>query len=83
MIVEMICYPFILLAHGVIALLPVLTYIPNSVVSTINLLMKAMQFFPTDVWFMTIGNILFWVSVHLIVGLIKFILGFIPTMDGG
>lgn len=79
----MICYPFILLAHGVIALLPVLTYIPNSVVSTINLLMKAMQFFPTDVWFMTIGNILFWVSVHLIVGLIKFILGFIPTMDGG
>lgn len=83
MIVELICSPFILLAHGVIALIPILTYIPTSIVDTLNLLLKAMQFFPTDVWFVTLGNITFWISVHLIMGLIKFILGFIPTMDGG
>lgn len=83
MITELICAPFILLAHGVIALIPVLTYIPTSIVDTINLLLKAMQFFPTDVWIMTLGNIIFWTSVHLIVGLIKFIVGWIPTMDGG
>ena len=42
-----------------------------------------MSFFPTDVWAMAIGNIVFWTTVHLIIGLIKFILGFVPTMDGG
>ena len=83
MIVELICMPFFLLVDGLISLLPALTYIPTSVADTISLLLKAMQFFPTDVWIMAIGNIVFWTSVHLIVGLIKFILGFIPTMDGG
>lgn len=83
MILELICLPFFLIVDGLIALLPVLTYIPTSVADTITLLLKAMQFFPNDVWIMTIGNIIFWTTVHLIVGLIKFILGFVPTMDGG
>lgn len=83
MIIELICTPFVLIAHGVIALIPILTYIPTSIVDTINMLMKAMQFFPTDVWFVAISNIVFWTSVHLIIGLIKFIVGWIPTMDGG
>lgn len=82
MILQAICMPFFLIVNGIIGLLPVLTYIPTSIVDTINLLMKAMQFFPTDVWIMTIGNIIFWTSVHLVVGLIKFIVGFIPTMSG-
>lgn len=83
MITELICLPFILLANGVIALIPVLTYIPTSIVDTLNMLLKAMQFFPVEVWFVALGNITFWISVHLIIGLIKFIVGWIPTMDGG
>lgn len=83
MIVELICLPFILLANGVIALIPILTYIPTSIVDTLNMLLKAMQFFPSDVWLVALGNITFWISVHLIIGLIKFIVGWIPTMDGG
>jgi len=83
MIIKLICAPFFLLADGLIALIPILTYIPTSIVDTISLLLKAMQFFPPDVWIMAIGNIVFWTTVHLIIGLIKFILGFIPTMDGG
>lgn len=83
MIVELICAPFFLLIQGLINLMPVLTYIPTSIVDTITLLLKAMQFFPSDVWFMCIGNIVFWTTVHLIIGLIKFIVGWIPTMDGG
>ena len=83
MIVELLCAPFFLLAQGLINLMPVLTYIPTSVVDTVTLLLKAMQFFPTDVWVMCIGNIVFWTTVHLLIGLIKFIVGWIPTMDGG
>lgn len=83
MIIELLCSPFFLLANGIIALIPVITYIPTSIVDTITLLLKAMQFFPIDVWVMCIGNIIFWITVHLVIGLIKFILGFIPMMDGG
>ena len=83
MIVELLCAPFFLLIQGLINLMPVLTYIPTSIVDTVTLLLKAMQFFPSDVWFMCIGNIVFWTTVHLIIGLIKFIVGWIPTMDGG
>lgn len=82
MIIELVCMPFILLVNGVIYLLPILTYIPTSIVDTINMLIKAMQFFPIDVWIVAIGNIVFWTGVHLVVGLIKFILGFIPMMSG-
>lgn len=82
MILEAICMPFFWLISGIINLLPVMTYLPTSLADTITLLMKAMQFFPSDVWVMTIGSIIFWTTVHLVVGLIKFILGFIPTMSG-
>lgn len=82
MILEAICMPFIWIINGIISLLPVLNYIPTSIVDTVSLLMKAMQFFPSDVWIMVIGNVTFWVAGHLIVGLVKFILGFIPTMSG-
>lgn len=82
MIIETICMPFFLVINGIIGLLPILTYIPNSIVDTINLLLKAMQLFPIDVWIMVIGNIIFWTTIHLIVGLIKFILGFVPMMSG-
>lgn len=54
MIVEIICTPLLLFVKGIIAMLPILTYIPNSIVSTVDLILKAMQFFPADVWIMVI-----------------------------
>lgn len=83
MIIELICTPFFIIAQGIIGLIPVLDELPNTIVDTVSLLTKAMSFFPTDVWVMAIGNIVFWTTVHLIIGLIKFIVGWIPTMDGG
>lgn len=74
MILEGICMPFIWIIEGLISILPVLTYIPTSIADTISLLMKAMQFFPNDVWIMVLGNVIFWTTIHLLVGLIKFIL---------
>lgn len=83
MIIKLICSPFFLLIDGVIALIPVLTYIPTSIVDTISLLMKAVQFFPTDVWIMVISNIVFWIILHFIISLIKFVVGWIPFVNMG
>lgn len=83
MIVELICSPLLVFIKGIIGALPVLTYIPNSIVDTTDMLLKAMQFFPSDVWIMVIGNIVFWITVHLIWAIIKFILGLIPFIDMG
>ncbi len=83
MIIELICTPLLLFAKGIVAMLPILTYIPNSIVSTLDLLLKAMQFFPTDVWIMVIGNIVFWITLHLLWSLINFILRLIPFLNMG
>lgn len=83
MIIKLICAPFFLMVNGFINLLPILTYIPTSIVDTITLILKAMQFFPTDVWIMVIGNIVFWISLHFVISLFKFVLGLIPFVNMG
>lgn len=83
MIIELICAPLMLLLRGVLSMLPVLTYLPNSLVSTLDLLLKAIQFFPNDVWIICIGSFVFWFSAHFVIGLIKFIVGWIPLLNIG
>lgn len=83
MIIELICTPLLLFAKGIITIIPILTYIPNSIVSTLDLLLKAMQFFPSDVWIMVIGNIVFWITLQLIWSTINFILRLIPFLNMG
>ena len=83
MILELICLPLLLFVKGILNILPILTYLPNSIVSTTDMILKAMQFFPNDVWIMVIGNIVFWITLHLIWSIIKFILGLIPFVGMG
>ncbi len=85
MILEGICYLAFLVAQGIISGLPNVNSSSNSsfITDTISLISKALQFFPADVWAFAVGSFIFWIGLHLIVGLVKFILGFIPTMDGG
>lgn len=83
MIVKLICAPLFGLINGFVALLPILTYIPTSIVDTLSLLLKAMQFFPLDVWIMVIGNIVFWISLHFVISLLKFVLSLIPFVNMG
>lgn len=73
MIIELICSPFILIAKGLISLIPVLGLGVNSVVSVLNLLMTGLNFFPVELWVMCIGSIVFWITVNLIFGLVKFV----------
>lgn len=79
MIIELLCTPLFAICDFVIWLLPIFTYVPTSVVDTINMLMKAMQFFPTEVWFIVLGNICFWFGIHFLIGLYKFVLSLVPA----
>ena len=83
MIIELMCMPLLLFAKVIIAAIPILTYIPNSIVSTLDLILKAMQFFPSDVWIIVIGNIVFWITLQLIWSIIHFILRLIPFLNMG
>lgn len=83
MIIQLICTPLLLFSKGILAIIPVLTYLPNSIVTTLDMLLKAMQFFPADVWIMVIGNIVFWITLHLIWAIINFILRLIPFINMG
>lgn len=83
MIIELICMPLFLLVRGILGIIPVLTYIPTSIADTITLIVKGMQFFPFDVWFICISSFVFWITVHLIYGIINFILKLIPILGMG
>lgn len=83
MIIEMICSPFFYLINGIMALIPVVESIPDYIVDVLILLRKAMLFFPPDVWVMVIANVVFWLTLHFIVSLIKFVLGLIPFLNMG
>lgn len=80
MIIKLICSPFILMINGIIELLPILNFNTDSMVSLINLVVTGMNFFPAEVWIMVIGSIIFWLTVHIIVGIYMFILDLIPVV---
>lgn len=73
MIIELICTPFILIAKGLISLIPILSLGVNSIVAVLNMIMTALNFFPIELWVMCIGSIVFWITVNLIFGLVKFV----------
>ena len=81
MIIQLMCTPLLMFSKGIIAVLSVLTFIPNSIVSTLDLILKAMQFFPADVWIMVIGNIVFWITLQLIWSIIHFVLRLVPFLN--
>ena len=80
MIIKLICSPFILMIQGIIELLPILNFNNDSMVSLVNLVITGMNFFPSEVWIMVIGSIIFWLTVHIIVGIYMFILDLIPVV---
>ena len=80
MIIKLICSPFILMINGIIELLPILNFNTNSMVSLTNLIVTGMNFFPAEVWIMIIGSIIFWLTVHTIVGIYMFVLDLIPLI---
>lgn len=72
--------PFIAMIKGIINLLPILGFKANSMVALVNLIITGMNFFPSEVWIMIIGSIVFWFTVNIIIGIYMFILDLIPVV---
>lgn len=81
MVIELLLSPIFLLVGGVIDLLPTIQSIPVWVSDTVSLLSKALAFFPGDVWYYTIGNIIFWLSVQFAWSIIEWVYRKIPGVD--
>lgn len=73
MIIQLICSPFILIAKGLINLIPYLGLGVNSVVSVLNLLFIGLNFFPVELWVMCLGSIIYWITVNTLFALVKFV----------
>lgn len=72
--------PFIAMIKGIINLLPILGFKADSMVALVNLIITGMNFFPSEVWIMIIGSIVFWFTVNIIIGIYMFILDLIPVV---
>lgn len=84
MIIQLICTPLILMAKGIISILPLLSLPVNSIVAVINLLMVGLNFFPIELWVMTIGSIVFWFTINFTIGVISFVVKlFTLGLSGG
>lgn len=83
MIIKLICAPFLALIRGLLSAISMFSYLPNSLVDTIALLMKGLVFFPFDVWYMCIGCFVFWISLHLAFAIFNFVIKFIPFVNIG
>lgn len=83
MIIELLCTPIFLLINGVIAVIPAMFQMPNWLADLLSMLLKAMQFFPIDVWVICIGNISFWLSLHFIWAILEWLYKKIPRCKLG
>jgi len=83
MIIVGLCTPLFLLLTSIIALLPNSAFEGQAVTGLVGMFATAFQFFPADVWILALGSITFWITVHTVLGLIRFVLSFIPILNIG
>lgn len=81
MIIELLCTPLFWLINGLVSFIPVAFQIPNWLADTISLLLKAMQFFPFDVWTIILANIGFWLFAQFAWAIIEWVYKKIPGVD--
>lgn len=83
MIIKLLCAPFFALVFTIINLLPEMAFQNYDLTGLINMFNTAFQFFPVDVWILSLSSITFWLSVHCIFGLSRTVLGLIPIANIG
>lgn len=81
MIIELICMPIFFIINSAINTIPLAFKLPNWLADVLGLLIKAMQFFPLDVWVIVIGNILFWLVLHFVWAVIEWVYKKIPGVN--
>ena len=80
MIIKLLCSPLFVLASTIISILP-FSNAQSNITSVFGMLSIAFQFFPTDVWVLAFGSIIFWLTVHVVVAVFHFVTGVIPFLN--
>ena len=80
MIIKLICSPFILMINGLINLLPTLGVGVKYITDIAQMISIGLNFFPSDLWILVFGCIVFWFTVNTIFGIYMFILDLIPVV---
>lgn len=81
MVIEIIFNMIFGVVEFIITLLPKGMDLPTWTDNLVGLVAKGLIFFPQDVWAITIGNIAFWLSAHMIWAVIEWVYKKIPGVD--
>lgn len=81
MLLKLFLAPVVLTITGLINLIPVLQIPAERVVGLVNMLVTSLNFFSADCWLLAMGTIVFWMTVHLIIGVLHFIAGLLPLLN--
>ncbi|MDD3016680.1 MAG: hypothetical protein PHR41_09365 [Lactococcus chungangensis] len=69
------------LVLGVLGSMPYVPELPSWVGSAVRLISSGLAFFPTDVWVVTIANIVFWLDAHLVWACVEWVYKKIPGVE--
>ncbi len=83
MIVKLIISPFLSIIKGIITALPYITVGSDSTTELFNMLVTGLNFFPPETWLMVLGSITFWMTIHFLIGLLRFVFSLIPIINVG
>lgn len=83
MILVGLCTPLFWIVTSIIAILPNSAFEGQAVTGLVGMFSTAFQFFPADVWILSLGSIVFWITINAVFGLINFILRLIPFLNLG
>lgn len=77
MLISLIFSPFVLLAEGIIGLLPTFE-ISSDITGFFSMFSTAINFFPSDVWIASLACIFFWLELFFLKSVINFVFGILP-----
>lgn len=78
MLIQLMMAPLLGLINFIISLLPVLSTVPRGFGALLNIIGYGCGIIGTDFFFAVIGNIVFWLNVHLTWALIEWVYKKIP-----
>ncbi|WZL74072.1 hypothetical protein QBE52_04860 [Clostridiaceae bacterium 35-E11] len=81
MIIELLFSPVFAILNRLVVHIPVGATLPSWSLDFANLLSKGLMFFPADVWFVVIGNVIFWMMAHMAWAIIEWLYKKLPGVD--
>jgi len=81
LITKALLTPLFLLLRGIIVLMPSAFTMPLWAMNMLDLLFKALFFFPPDVWTTVMANVMFWLNVQFGWAVIEWVYKKIPGVD--